>query len=100
MSKPTKKQLEAWLAEASISDEDFSLRKLADKIGEHAFNAGLAAAASYLTGTAQDFEEMRARLINSRSRPTENERKEAQACEDKAKLLRGQAGHIAGLKQR
>lgn len=98
-TKPTKKQLDAWMAEVSSTDEDFNLRELADKIGEHAFNAGLAAAVAYLTGTAQDFEQTYARLINSRSRPTEHERKEAKACEDKAKLLRGQAGHIAGLKQ-
>jgi hypothetical protein len=101
--KPTKKQLQEWLVEAmnsaSVREGGIDMALLSNRIGDHAFKAGITAAVTYLTGTAEDFEQMSTRRINSRSRPTAHEREEAKSCEDKAALLRGQAGHIAGLKQ-
>jgi hypothetical protein len=101
--KPSNKQLQEWLVEAMNSAAEreggIDMELLSNRIGDHAFKAGITAAVTYLTGTAEDFEQTHARLARGSGRPTEHERKEAKSCEDKAKLLRGQAGHIAGLKQ-
>lgn len=62
------------------------------------FDAGIKAASELLICTAEDYEQIHARLL-ALTRPTEYERKEAKLCEDKAKLLRGQAGNILRIKQ-
>jgi phage regulator Rha-like protein len=63
------------------------------------YNSGLEEAAKYLEGTAADFDQTSNRLLRNNRTATNHERKEQQSCEEKAKLLKGQAGHIVGLKR-
>ena len=74
----------------------FEKLKAVEKAG---FEAGLAAAAKFLDGTAADYKQTSDRLLRNNRTATMHERKEQVVCEEKSKLLTGQAGHIRGLRR-
>lgn len=79
-------------------DSTDRLIDLIRKIEQRSFEVGLLKAAEYLQGTASDFTQTSERLLRNNRTATMHERKEEILCEEKAKLLQGQATHILGLK--
>ena len=61
------------------------------------FKDGLAAASTYLIGTAEDFEQSATRLKQNAKTPLDKEM--VRSFKDRAILLRGQAAHILDLKE-
>ncbi len=75
------------------------LVKKLKEVEQAGFEAGLAAAAKFLDGTAADYKQTSDRLLRNNRTATMHERKEQVVCEEKSKLLTGQAGHIRGLRR-
>jgi hypothetical protein len=63
------------------------------------FNKGLEAAVAHLNSTAADYEQSVERIRRQQHR-TDREQRDCNRDEEKARLLRGQAGHILALKQK
>lgn len=80
--------------EPAVCDAAFDMARDAERRG---FQAGLAAAADYLRGTASDYQQGVDRDQNSGRKLTENERRGIRLNQEKIALLKGQAGHVLDL---